>query len=278
MNFFSSFVAKTKKICRTGLVGLFGALTLGTTACKDDNVQVVWSDRGVSGFMNSFLNGNGSLYNISYEGVEGEIRRDIDGPIEVKNEESALNAFFRGNKRMSHENYGEAEKLFEECLKFYIPDLDAVSLGKTNLVHKTANIDFLKGLHEKWAEVKREMGYSGTSGIIERNAKDAWALSLLIELTSDIKDDKQRAIKMKERFQEVRGMMEGILKYSDWKSERPKGDYDEMFKRAQVQANRRVSEYVRLEERAKGRINRVGKKEFSYQPPKEVHFMIGEVN
>ncbi|MFA5189380.1 MAG: hypothetical protein WC740_01560 [Verrucomicrobiia bacterium] len=150
-----------------------------------------------------------------YASVVGTGMMDVSKPIEkVGSEEEALEAFFRARdllakghrcSRVSDAkgNYAQAERLFEKSLRFFIPDLQAMVLGR-NPVHRSANWHFLRALHDYWGTACALSGHSTNVDKIEENVKDAWALAVIQEMTKGM-DEKERGRLIAGTFQSVKG-------------------------------------------------------------------------
>ncbi|MBI5819582.1 MAG: hypothetical protein HZA88_11400 [Verrucomicrobia bacterium] len=140
-----------------------------------------------------------------YASVVGTGKIDVSRTIEeVDSEEKALEAFFRAKDLLAkgdccdrameaRGNYAQAKVLFEKSMKFYIPDLQAMTLGR-DPVHPSANWHFLRALHDYWGKASALSGRSTDVAKIEENAKDAWALAVIQEMTRGMSVEEKRRL------------------------------------------------------------------------------------
>ncbi len=140
-----------------------------------------------------------------YASVVGTGTVDISKTIEeVDSEEVALEAFFKARDLLAkgdscdrapeaRGNYAQARKLFEKSMRFYIPDLQAMTFGREP-VHPSANWHFLRSLHDYWGKASVLSGRSTEVDKIEENAKDAWALAVIQEVTRGMSIDERRRL------------------------------------------------------------------------------------
>jgi hypothetical protein len=83
--------------------------------------------------------------------------------------------------------------LFEKSMRFYIPDLQAMTLGREP-VHPSANWHFLRALHDYWGNASALSGRSTDVDRIEENAKDALALAVIQEMTRGMSVEEKRRL------------------------------------------------------------------------------------
>lgn len=138
-----------------------------------------------------------------YSSVVGTGKIDVSRAIEeVDSEEKALEAFFKARDLLAKGdscdgaseakgNYAQARVLFEKSMKFYIPDLQAMTLGREP-VHPSANWHFLRALHDYWGKASVLSGRCTEVDKIGENAKDAWALAVIEEMTRGMRREERR--------------------------------------------------------------------------------------
>jgi hypothetical protein len=163
--------------------------------------------------------------NVQYASVPSSESLDVSQEIEtVDSEERALKAFFRAKHLLvrgyfsPHEleargHYAQAKVLLEKTIKFYIPDLQAMTFGR-NPIHASANWHFLRALHDYWARTCVLSGHSTHVDDIEDNAQDAWALAVIQEIAKN-SDEKDRARVIAETFQPVKRGLVSQLRHCE---------------------------------------------------------------
>ncbi|MBI5685685.1 MAG: hypothetical protein HZC54_11450 [Verrucomicrobia bacterium] len=164
-------------------------------------------------------------HEVSYAAVAaGEV--DVSSGPEVATEENALKAYFKGKKLLSMAYFAkdeararqysaEAERWFEKSLRFYVPDIEAMVAGKSP-VHASANWEFLKGLHEAWSDSIKLSGKRLTSKeYIDKNAKDAWALSVISRMIQNEVNEEKRRELIAGKFSEIREGLASSDKYAE---------------------------------------------------------------
>lgn len=139
---------------------------------------------------------------------------DTSQPIEkVESEKQALEAFFKAKELLAKGhysyyeseakgNYAQAKVMFEKSIKFFIPDLQAMTFGK-NPVHSSANWYFLRELHDCWGRACILSGHFSNVDKIEENAKDAWALAVIYEMNKN-RSERERGEVAAQTFQMVK--------------------------------------------------------------------------
>jgi hypothetical protein len=162
---------------------------------------------------------------VPYNAAASEDEIDVSGNLEASTEENALKAYFKGKKLLSMAYFSktqaqakqysaEAEKWFQRSLRFYVPDIEAMTVGKKP-VHASANWEFLKGLHEAWSESITLSGKRLSSKEhIDRNAKDAWALSVISRMIQNEGNEAERRELIAGKFSEIREILGSNDKYA----------------------------------------------------------------
>lgn len=167
----------------------------------------------------------GKEHSVSYNAADSEDGIDVSGNLEALTEENALKAYFKGKKLLSMAYFAktqaqakqysaEAEKWFQRGLRFYVPDIEAMTAGKKP-IHASANWEFLKGLHEAWSESITLSGKRLASREhIDRNAKDAWALSVISRMIQNEGNEQERRELIAGKFSEIREILGSNDKYA----------------------------------------------------------------
>jgi hypothetical protein len=162
---------------------------------------------------------------VSYKAAASEDEIDVSGNLEALTEENALKAYFKGRKLLSMAYFAktqaqakqysaEAEKWFQRSLRFYVPDIEAMTAGK-KAIHASANWEFLKGLHEAWSESITLSGKRLVSKeYVDRNAKDAWALSVISRMIQNEGNEEERRDLIAGKFSEIREILGSNDKYA----------------------------------------------------------------
>lgn len=150
---------------------------------------------------------------------------DVSGISDAPTEDNALKAYFKGKKLLSMAYFAksearskqysaEAERWFERSLRFYVPDIEAMVDGKKP-VHGSANWEFLKGLHEAWSEsIKLSEKRLASKEYVDKNAKDAWALSVISRMIQNEENEGKRRKLIEGKFPEIREILDGNDKYA----------------------------------------------------------------
>lgn len=172
--------------------------------------------------------------NAQYASLQDSESLDLSQEIEtVDSEERALKAFFRARYLLfkayfapyeleARGHYAQARALFEKTIKFYIPDLQAMTFGR-NPIHASANWYFFRALHDYWARTCVLSGRSTHVDDIEDNAQDAWALAVIQEIARN-SDEKDRAKVIAETFRPVKRGLVSQLKYCEGTSSQSRPD------------------------------------------------------
>ncbi len=198
-----------------GLVVLMMGFLLGWTGC-DRAMQAERDENGAEIKRDE--------HGISYNATAAR-EMDVSGILEAPTEKNALKAYFKGKKFLSMAYFAkdearakqysaEAERWFERSLRFYVPDIEAMVAGKKP-VHASANWEFLKGLHEAWSEsIKLSGKRLASKEYVDKNVKDAWALSVISRMIQDEQNEERRRELIAGKFPEVREILEGSDKYA----------------------------------------------------------------
>lgn len=150
---------------------------------------------------------------------------DVSGNPDTGTEEDALKAYFKGKQLLSAAYFAkdearakqysaEAERWFEKSLRFFVPDIEAMMVGKKP-THPSANWEFLKGLHEAWSEsIKLSGKRLASKEYVDRNVKDAWALSVISRMIESEPSEEKRRELIAGKFPEVREILAGTDRYA----------------------------------------------------------------